>query len=74
MLNVGITKKELAELVGRGTAEKIYDKASSADAVIADEMGVCAECLQSGWLEPISCAIVKCFNCGTESLMIDGDL
>lgn len=71
MQNVGISRKGLAEFLSEDTINKLWVAASSADAVIADELGICAKCLKGGWLEPVSGAIVKCWNCGTEWLVIE---
>lgn len=82
----GISKAQLAMIIAKcekGSQKQRLKKAwkvvheidahaSYIDSTISDDLGICPNCLEGGWLIAISGAIEKCMNCGTKWLVLEG--
>lgn len=83
----GISRKQLALITARHVKEgtrseklkegwrivkEIEANADPLQDILADEMGVCSNCLEAGWLVAKTVVVEKCLNCGQEWLVISG--
>jgi hypothetical protein len=84
MITAGISEKTFALYMAKifkGTKQERLKKSwaavkrmhsdSIADTVIADELGICPNCLKAGYLLDNGGILLKCLNCGQEWIVFD---